>query len=76
VERDTNAGTMKKIVQTVEERSSAQQPLEEGVLKTVQVVHQVPAKDTTVKQDQNGLCSQARIAYETGLENDRPCTCR
>ncbi|RCV10847.1 hypothetical protein SETIT_2G141500v2 [Setaria italica] len=47
--------TVKKTVQTVEVRSSAGQPDEEGVLKPVRVVHEIPAKDAKenpgVKQD-------------------------
>ena len=46
---------MTKTVQTVEVRSSAGQPDEEGVLKPVRVVHEIPAKDAKnnpgVKQD-------------------------
>ncbi|CAN6197824.1 unnamed protein product [Urochloa humidicola] len=37
--------TVKKTVQTVEVRSSAGQPDEEGVLKPVRVVHEIPAKE-------------------------------
>ncbi|KAK3129276.1 hypothetical protein QOZ80_6BG0476040 [Eleusine coracana subsp. coracana] len=52
---DHDAGTVKKTVQTVEVRSSAGQPEEEGVLKPVRVVHEIPAKeankDAAVKQD-------------------------
>jgi len=44
-----------KTVQTVEVRSSAGQPDEEGVLKPVKVVHEIPAKEAKdnsgVKQD-------------------------
>lgn len=44
--------TVTKTVQTVEVRSSAGQPDEEGVLKPVKVVHEIPAKDSSgVKQD-------------------------
>ncbi|CAN6166174.1 unnamed protein product [Urochloa humidicola] len=48
--------TVKKTVQTVEVRSSAGQPDEEGVLKPVRVVHEIPAKEAkenagAVKQD-------------------------
>ncbi|TVU10728.1 hypothetical protein EJB05_44274 [Eragrostis curvula] len=47
-------GTVTKTVQTVEVRSSAGQPEEEGVLKPIRVVHEIPAKeakDAAVKQD-------------------------
>ena len=37
--------TVTKTVQTVEVRSSAGQPDEEGVLKPVKVVHEIPAKE-------------------------------
>ncbi|CAL5080315.1 unnamed protein product [Urochloa decumbens] len=47
--------TVKKTVQTVEVRSTAGQPDEEGVLKPVRVVHEIPAKEAKenagVKQD-------------------------
>ncbi|KAG0542940.1 hypothetical protein BDA96_02G147400 [Sorghum bicolor] len=47
--------TVTKTVQTVEVRSSAGQPDEEGVLKPVKVVHEIPAKEAKdnsgVKQD-------------------------
>ncbi|OEL15176.1 hypothetical protein BAE44_0023804 [Dichanthelium oligosanthes] len=47
--------TVTKTVQTVEVRSSAGQPDEQGVLKPVKVVHEIPAKeakeDPAVKQD-------------------------
>lgn len=47
--------TVTKTVQTVEVRSSAGQPDEEGVLQPVRVVHEIPAKDAKnnpgVKQD-------------------------
>ena len=46
---------MVKTVQTVEVRSSAGQPDEEGVLKPVSVVHEIPAKEAKenpgVRQD-------------------------
>ncbi|KAG2633761.1 hypothetical protein PVAP13_2NG296700 [Panicum virgatum] len=49
------ADTMAKTVQTVEVRSSAGQPDEEGVLKPVRVVHEIPAKEAKenpgVRQD-------------------------
>lgn len=47
--------TVTKTVQTVEVRSSAGQRDEEGVLKPVKVVHEIPAKEAKdnsgVKQD-------------------------
>ncbi|KAJ1265939.1 hypothetical protein BS78_08G112000 [Paspalum vaginatum] len=47
--------TVRKTVHTVEVRSSAGQPDEEGVLKPVKVVHEIPAKEAKenpgVKQD-------------------------
>ncbi|RLM87473.1 uncharacterized protein C2845_PM04G10850 [Panicum miliaceum] len=49
------ADTVTKTVQTVEVRSSAGQPDEEGVLNPVRVVHEIPTKDAKenpgVKQD-------------------------